>query len=415
MLAAYYVFEFMNSLPVDENSRVPLAIYSCLPPVRSGIANATWDAIRDFPGAFHVFASLARFADVVKLQRQLTRRDQRVLPVVSAADVRKRCDYGVHFFVLGNSLHHIPSVEEMERVSRAGGRIVAHFHEPQMAQFWSDYHRNDLDALKSFYLRHYPEHVSALHASRSVEDIVKTPCLGLRPFAERFGVTSMIFNSEHARNLARSDLVEKCPVELELLFLPIFNPRTSPPQPVPESPLVVGHFGIPDAKKGSDTLIQACEIISHSRPIKLVFCGWHAEPIIARLCPEPKPFVMVVDSPDDAKFIATMEDVHLAVQLRPGDVGESSAALHALLARGKPTIVTATGGFMNYGDAVVTVPANVTAEALAKIIVENANVDRSAAIWSVVRRYSVDLFHTRLRDILGLPQEGSGTGLRERG
>lgn len=408
-LAAYLVLEFINSMSADEITRVPLAIYSCLPPMRSGIADATWDAIRDFPGPFHVFASLPHFSDFVKLQRRLARRDQRVFPVASAADIRKRCDYGVHLFVLGNSLHHIQSVEEMERVSSAGDRIVAHFHEPQMTQFWSDYHGNDQEALKSFYALYYPEHASALRASRGVEDIVKIPCLGLRPFAERFGVTKMIFNSENARNLARGDLREGRSVELELLFLPIFDPRTKPPRPLPEKPLVVGHFGIPDIKKGCDTLIQACEIISLSRPVKLVFCGWYAKAIIARLCPEPKPFVTVVDSPDDRDFIATMDDVHLAVQLRPRDAGESSAALHALLAQGKSTIVTATGSFTDYGDAVVTVPVDVTAEALAEIIIANANVDRTAAIKNTLKRYSVDLFHKRLREILDLPDNESGT------
>jgi glycosyltransferase involved in cell wall biosynthesis len=408
-LAISYVLEFMNSLQGDEIAYAPLAIYSCLPPARSGIADATWSAIRDFPGPFHIFAALPRFADLVKLQRQLARRDQRVLPVAMAADVRKRCDYGVHLFVLGNSLHHIPSIEEMDQVSRAGGQIVAHFHEPQMTQFWSDYFRRDVEVLKSFYISHYPEHASALRNSHSVDDIVKISCLGLRPFADRFGVTKMIFNSDYARSLARGDLGEGRPVKLERLFLPIFNPRAVPPRPLPETPLVVGHFGIPDTKKGCDTLIRACEIISHSRPVKLVFCGWYAEPIIARLCPEPKSFVTVVDSPDDAKFIATMEDIHLAVQLRPGDVGESSAAVHALLAQGKPIIVTATGGFTDYGDAVATVPANVTAEALAKVIIENAKMDRTAAIQNVVKRYSVDIFHERLRDILDLPSGNAGT------
>ncbi len=70
---------------------------------------------------------------------------------------------------------------------------------------------------------------------------------------------------------------------------------------------------------------------------------------------------------------------------------------------GKPAIVTAAGSFTDYGDVVVTVPTNITADALAKMIVENAGVDRTAAIENVVKRYSVELFHQRLRNILDLP------------
>ncbi len=47
-------------------------------------------------------------------------------------------------------------------------------------------------------------------------------------------------------------------MDLDLLFLPIFNPRTTSPPPLLDLPLVVGHFGIPDVKKGCDTLIEAC-------------------------------------------------------------------------------------------------------------------------------------------------------------
>ncbi len=174
MLASFSALEFLNSLPRAEITHIPLAIYSCLPPTRSGIADATWDVIYDFAGPFHVFASLPRFIDFAKLQHQLARSDQRVLPVESASSVRKYFEYGVHLFVLETRCTISCRSRKWSAYFVPGAGIVTHFHEPQMTQLWSDYLDNDLEALKSLYILHYPEHaLGTTRDSSHVEDIVK--------------------------------------------------------------------------------------------------------------------------------------------------------------------------------------------------------------------------------------------------
>jgi hypothetical protein len=402
---ALLVCHALESLRTSQDkplTHVPLAIYTCLPPARSGIADATWSSFREFSHPFHMFGSVDSFTQLQKLQRQLNRGSGRVFPVQAAADIRRSCNYKAHLFVLGNSQHHIPAVGEMAIVAAKTRSLAAHFHEPQMTHFWSVYFESDLEALKSFYLRFYPEHDALLRTCTSADEIAGIPCLGLRPFAASYGTSTMIFNSEFARGRAQKDLGDKYDVRLEKLFLPIFDPQPGPPPARSQPPLVVGHFGIPDIRKGCLTLIEACEIIAQTRPVTLIFCGWYADAIIARICPEPKSFIKVVDSPDDTRFNATIDEIHLAVQLRPGDTGESSAALHAVLARGKPAIVSAIGGFTDYGDAVVTAPVDVAPVALADLIVNNAAIGRYPQIRRLYDSYSAKVFHERLSDILDL-------------
>ncbi len=111
---------------------------------------------------------------------------------------------GVHLFVLETRCTISPSVDEMERVSKAGGRIAAHFHEPQMTQFWSDYHGNDRSpgnhsihcTIRNMLQRRAP----VLGAG----DIAKSPSR-LRPFTEQFRCHhKMVFTPENARDLRRA-------------------------------------------------------------------------------------------------------------------------------------------------------------------------------------------------------------------
>lgn len=372
---------------------IELAVYCCLPPSDSGIAHCTWEIFRQGSGSFHIFTSLG-LQDIASLQGKLARSDQRVLPAKFARFARRRVDYGTHLFVLGNSKHHVPAVEELALLSRERCQVIAHFHEPLMSDFWSHFFNHDVVTLKKFLQLFYPERAAALKKAESCEDIRQIDCLGLRPFRQIFRIDKMVFNSTYASELACSDLTGR--MRGEVLFHPIFEPDFAHACFSSEPTLTIGHFGIPSLEKGIPTLIAACDIIARCRPVKLMFAGWHASRNIAAMCPEGRSFISCVDGPDDHTFISTMSKIHLAVQLRPKAHGESSGAVHALLSRGKTVIVSDIGNFKDYGDAVVRVPPNVTPETLAEAILSNFTVDKRALIEPLLGQYSLAAFHERL-------------------
>jgi hypothetical protein len=102
----------------------------------------------------------------------------------------------------------------------------------------------------------------------------------------------------------------------------------------------------------------------------LLIAGYDAGHYGSEMGLQKLPFVEFVDSPSDSLLLSLMQSTDVAVQLRLGNLGESSGVVPQLLASGVPVVVSAIGSFLEYGDAVRAVPPDTTAAQLAAILFE---------------------------------------------
>lgn len=399
------------SRPIPSKSpEIELAVYTSLPPARSGVADATWSTFREWPGSLHLFGSFPAFSDLLLLQAELDRSgssQRRVFPLRAARGIGRHVQYHASLFVFGNSHHHVPASFELAEVTRRVFPTLVQLHESQLTGFWHEY-LGHLTALKSLYCTFYPEKRETIFRSQTYSEIAETGILGLRPFCNIFRVSDLILNSPYARELVERDLAGWANPRLHTMFLPMRSQCSPPPaHQVTNQVLTVGHFGIPGPLKGCKVLIKACEIVGLTRPVKLIFAGHYARTFVEEMCDRVPPFIEIIDSPDAEAFHSAMDLVDLAVQLRFNPHGESSGAVHALLERGKQVIVSGWANYLDYGEAVIQAPVKITPETLAGLILANIGQNRSPQICRVVEQHSVEKFHRRLREIIASARSGS--------
>ena len=115
-----------------------------------------------------------------------------------------------------------------------------------------------------------------------------------------------------------------------------------------------------------------------------------------------------------------MAGVDVAVQLRAHNLGESSGVVPQLLALGVTTIVSNIGSFREYGDAVVTVDAEIADQQLADVMLASYRSGPDGkAMKAYVEKNSVAAFQARMLSVFSEidktergERPSSATGLR---
>src|SRR5690606_20591953 len=151
-------------------------------------------------------------------------------------------------------------------------------------------------------------------------------------------------------------------------------------------PIVIGTFGVPGPDKRTELVIAAMRRLKKLNPhVRLALGGFGCKQWVAR---HPDKLhgidVDVRDLPSEHEFLRFMDTVDVAVQLRLKNRGESSGAVHELLALGKNVIVSDVGSFKEFGDAVRTIPADASPTVLANAI--------QSLLESPIPRHAIELY-----------------------
>jgi glycosyltransferase involved in cell wall biosynthesis len=189
---------------------------------------------------------------------------------------------------------------------------------------------------------------------------------------------AFLVHSDHAAQLARLDAAPEDEHKVEVIPFRYPAPEiVSPPKPVAPEGAVVATFGLVSPAKQTEKLVDAWPFVTDEIPTaKLAIVGSDAETgESARLHDRAARLgvadtvIQTGDLPED-QFHAWISRCAVAVQLRAGSNGESSAVVAQTLAAGAPTIVTAIGSGRELPDtAVVKVDRDVTPRQLADEII----------------------------------------------
>jgi glycosyltransferase involved in cell wall biosynthesis len=192
-------------------------------------------------------------------------------------------------------------------------------------------------------------------------------------------------NSTAAVELLKTDF-RNVPMNfaIELAHHPIFNSDArKTPSPAGKATLRIGMFGIPSSAKGSELVVNACAQLSRAgKDVVLVMAGFGVEKF-ALEAKASYPSLRLEYSPQttDKELLDLMDTVHVAVQLRVKNLGESSGVVASLIAKNVPTIVSDVGAFKDYAQCCTLIPVDASVQTITNAIQSvSAHYDKEQAL-----------------------------------
>jgi glycosyltransferase involved in cell wall biosynthesis len=355
--------------------RTRIAFVTPLPPQRSGVAD----------DSFHLIEALTEYVDVDAVadgeaQSGLAPSGVRVFGTrnFNTADMLA-ASYDQVFYCLGNSEFHTGALELLRD---RPGVVIA--HDVRLTGLYGQIAATRPELLPGGF------HV-ALHAMYGDRLRPEVGAQGWIDFweANRHGVLmareaiasseAFLVHSNHAAQLARLDAAPEDEHKVEVIPFRFPPPREGETREAGDSEeVIVGTFGLVSAAKQTEKLVDAWPfVIREVRAAQLAIVGSDAGTgETARLGIRAEQLgvgesVIQTGDLEEEDFQRWISRSSIAVQLRAGSNGESSAVVAQTLAAGVPTVVTAIGSARELPDAaVVKVDRDLTPRQLADEIIE---------------------------------------------
>jgi glycosyltransferase involved in cell wall biosynthesis len=206
-------------------------------------------------------------------------------------------------------------------------------------------------------------------------EIVKCGYFGIRPLALLTGISHFIVNSERAKRVVEQELAPDVPVRVDVAYHSIdrISVRAGAPfQRNDPNELIIGHFGIPHAVKGTPKVLAAASILRETVPVRVLLAGWHAKAYLEHnVVPADRDHIILVDAPSDEELFRCMKWVDVAVQLREENYGESSGIVAQLIGVGKKPITTVNLIDESMIGRAIPVPNDIEPKDLARVITKS--------------------------------------------
>lgn len=334
----------------------------------------------------------------------------RLLDVSTLLTANQIHNYKYIVIALGNSDHNLYIHTALRKIaaSRMSDRCFAYIHDPYILNFVHKGLSSSQEQLVAYIKKIYKVDLAGVSANETAwavhAELARRRILGLR-YLREFGIRRFLVNSQAAERLVEADLAgTDC--RIGRVFHPVFLPEGAEPPAdgrrtarAGGPDLIVGTFGVPSGAKRMQQVIEAVRILNAgSHKVRLVVAGYGVDKFIDAF---PDIFagldVIHHDGPTDAELINSMAGVDVAVQLRAQNTGESSGVVAQLLMLGRPVVVSATGSFVEFGDAVIQTRPDASSAEIAAAIIEAATAPpRPDAIRAYVSARSPERFRRAL-------------------
>jgi hypothetical protein len=404
----------LESATVMETAeRARIAVVTCLPPDESGIANFSAKHLPHADSSIDVYSQVRDVGLFLRTRVIFDRQSAgrvRLYPISSmlARDAAARYDKIV--YVLGNSEHNIETFRLLEATSSLGGadRAVCYLHDPcchNVVQLAKQLDASDyLAYLSDIYSVRLDSAGGGIESWRAHKLAVDAGVLGVRAIAA-LGVRHFVVNSLAASSLIRNDLPSELREQttVDVLFHPVFPPEVSEADAEKVDVLTIGSFGAAAYSKGTDVILAAVGLLrAKGMPVRLLLAGYHAKRFVDQALPSgDRSWVEVAEPKTERDLQLDMLKCDVAVQLRRGNLGESSGVVPTLIGLGIPTVVSPIGAFTEYGNAVATFEGY-DAEQLANLLANGISVP-AHTMDDYTERHSVSEFNRRLLLALAAP------------
>lgn len=339
------------------------AFLSAMPPAKTGVATCNLKTLVESEVTVDVFSSWKNLDDLALFEKESKKLSAFSCELFSLAVVRRKYRRIVCSF--GNSDEDFYTLSVLRRSSHLteGSYLVLHLHD---ACLWNIVEKlldergvNLLDSICENYsdrsLNSIIDYFSnVIERWRRVQFLVDSGLLGVRILINLIRTDLVLVNSNAALELIKKDLLgNKLIPNIKVGHHPLFesDERIKPYLPwVKDQELVVGTFGVPSMKKGLNLFFDACRQLRASGvALRVVLAGFGWDEFLKR-APQliENLNVDIYSDVNDEELLMLMDEVHVGVQLRLQNLGESSGVVASLVKKKIPLIVSATGAFYDY-------------------------------------------------------------------
>jgi glycosyltransferase involved in cell wall biosynthesis len=408
--ATLAMLESESVLKTAERARV--AVVTCLPPDESGIANFSAKHLPLAGAPVDVYSQVRDVGLFLRSRVVFERQSAgmaKLYPMSSMLARDAAGQYDKIVCVLGNSGHNIETFRLLEAISSLGSadRIVCYLHDPCC--------HNVVQLAKQLEAADYLAYLSDIYSTElaaggGIENwqahkiAVDAGILGVRAIAA-LGVRHFMVNSLAASSLIRNDLPSELREQttVDVLFHPVFPPEVTQADAEKGNSVTIGSFGAAAYSKGTDVVLDAVRRLrTKGVPARLVLAGYLAKRFVEQTLPsDDRSWVEVAEPKTERDLQLDMLKCDIAVQLRRGNLGESSGVVPTLIGLGIPTVVSPVGAFTEYGNAVATFDGY-DADRLAELLAAGITVSRDGMA-SYAERHTVSEFNSRLLQVLSDP------------
>jgi glycosyltransferase involved in cell wall biosynthesis len=380
----------------DTGKSPDYAFISAMPPAETGVATCNFKTLVEADANVDVFSFWPTLESYAHFERQKSKG----VNGYSAAQLplflgRKK--YKTIVVSVGNSNEDIFAVVAATQLPLRNycDNVVVHLHDGCLWNLASKYSDPKAPNLLGIIEKHYAEVQELPEIKRffkekvsewqSIEHLVSRKLYGIRPIVQAIKPHVVCCNSTAAIALLKDDF-RSAPQDFETAttFHPIFNSdiRIAPSPAATLATLRVGMFGIPSKAKGSELVAQACaKLTGAGKKVVLVMAGFGVEKFAKEIQLDyPTLEVEYLPSSSDTELLSLMDTVHLAVQLRKRNLGESSGVVASLVAKNVPTIVSDVGAFKDYAPCCFLIPADSTVQTISNAILQvSSSYDKKQA------------------------------------
>lgn len=355
-----------------------MAIFSCLPPMQSGIAQYSYGTLAVAPWNAHIYTEAQKAADLVavneKIQRARPKSLTRALPVSLFATGSELNTYDRLLYVIGNSWHNRTALNALLAGGARKGDATVYLHEARLYALW-DAHFGSFERVRDFFRACYAEKAQLLELAQSYDDVLRLGVYGVRPVIALGAAKHVIVHTETCKRLVLDDLTmaQRESVNIDMMFLPLCVDETKETPPRERAPdeakrIVIGHFGTLNGEKRFEVVFEAARQLARRQHIELIVAGYGVTEYLRRAQIPSAPWLRVVESPQHAELLRHMQRVDVAVQLRWPHYGEASGVLAELAALGTKTICTETDLMHRNVPSMRQTPIGVSPAVLADLI-----------------------------------------------
>jgi glycosyltransferase involved in cell wall biosynthesis len=353
--------------------RPRIAFVTPLPPQLSGVADESYRLIESLSRHCDVDAYVDGDAPAVKSPPGVQSRPSHLLPLR---------DFGLGgydriFYCLGNSEFHADALALMRRHA---GIVIAHDVRLTSLYAWAAEHASDKNE-ESFYAK-----LRSMYGSTLPEEIGADGYVDFWT-ADRYGIfmareaialsEHFLVHSQHAAQLAQLDAARGHEDKIDVIPYGVVEDAGDEANGSSEGVPLVATFGIVSPTKQPQKLVDAWPLVLREFPeAKLAFVGSDGgSGENARLRQRLQSLgisdrVHQTGTVSEPRLRRWVSRASLAVQLRAGSSGETSAVVARCLAAGVPTIVSEIGSAAELpAECAAKVRPDATPEELAQVIV----------------------------------------------
>ncbi|MGL4982864.1 MAG: DapH/DapD/GlmU-related protein [Treponemataceae bacterium] len=353
----------------SENSNSKIAVYTVLPPEKTGMAPFALNIFSELYNDFDIisnFKNLYAYNVALKYTKNKTKN---VYPYISNNFLLSKRQYIGKIFVIGNSIHHTTSLIEAIKTKNTPNRFL-YLGENYILDFISLFLKTDIKSLIQEYYK------NIFIKNDDIIDhcfLINQNIFGLKIILKLTGINQFIVFNENAKKLFLKEFedIELKNIKINVIDTPLLNINRSKKINLKKnSEFVVGSFGMIQNSKSTKDIIKAIDILKEKGyKIKLLLAGYGVDSCLTEWNIKNENIISY-NSPSDKILYSLMGSVDLSIQLRPRPHGESSGCVSQLICFGKKILTSKNFVSNNIKQYCIEVDPYIEPENLANIIIE---------------------------------------------